>query len=300
MLGKTSVCHNIEEIKIFLAEYQDAKFCLYLAYKSESEWDKSTSRVYMNHVSNALIYLPVNIEKDNYQLIEEIYNLRQKNSQIIAINQTQPHKSNPVIKKWFKGQNIPNNVDAMIKDKKGHLQPFDLNGPSFVDWFESDVSDFKDKQVVILGVGGVGEPIARMVSKRHLKKLFLIDVISKQTIAGELSKNVPTIYMNKLENVSIPSQDIIFINCSGKEGLAETGVEEFLQKCKSEKNIFVDLRPQLNIDIVETAKNLGWNAYTGYGMNARNDYTLLSKICITTNIKPPSFEEFQKLVKEAS
>ena len=42
--------------------------------------------------------------------------------------------------------------------------------------------------------------------------------------------------------------------------------------------IFVDLRPQLDIEIVNVAKEFGWNAYAGFCMNSRNDYVLLKKI----------------------
>ena len=293
---KIPVCHTIQEIEAFLTEQKDSKFCLYLADKTEDEWEKSTSRVYMNQINKHLVYLPVNIKKDDYQLIEDIYRLSEKTSPIVAINQTQPHKSNPVLKQWAKGKNIPKNVDALVKDQNGCLQFFDLNGASFADWFEAEVGDFENKQVVILGVGGVGEPIARKIVERHPKNLQLVDVVSKKNLADELSAT----YEAKLESVSLYSQNIIFINCAGKEGASEAGITDFLQKHKDKENIFIDLRPHLNIEIVEIAKNMGWRSYTGFGMNARNDYTLLSKICELIHIKPPAFEDFQKLVALAS
>jgi len=45
-----------------------------------------------------------------------------------------------VLKKWFGDQDIPTNVDSLVKDKNGRLQLFDLNGPSFVGWFKDEVS----------------------------------------------------------------------------------------------------------------------------------------------------------------
>lgn len=39
---------------------------------------------------------------------------------------------------------------------------------------------------------------------------------------------------------------------------------------------------------------------TGYGMNSRNGYVLLQKIQESTGINIPSFEQFAKLVKDAS
>ena len=47
------------------------------------------------------IYLPVNIKKGDFDSIREVYKLAENEEQIVAINQTQPHKSNPVQKKCF-------------------------------------------------------------------------------------------------------------------------------------------------------------------------------------------------------
>ena len=58
--------------------------------------------------------------------------------------------------------------------------------------------------------------------------------------------------------------------------------------------------PHLEIDIVNKAKNLGWKVYTGHGMNARNDYSLLTKISELIGIVPMSFNKFKKLVAKAS
>ncbi len=41
---------------------------------------------------------------------------------------------------------------------------------------------------------------------------------------------------------------------------------DVLNKLKNLNNIFVDLRPQLDIEIVNTAKQQGWEAYTGYDL----------------------------------
>ena len=65
------------------------------------------------------------------------------------------------------------------------------------------------------------------------------------------------------------------------------------------KNKNVAIRT-LNIEIVNVAKEYGWDAYTGFGMNSRNDYVLLQKIQELTGIKIPSFKEFEKLVASAS
>lgn len=298
--NKIKVCNNIQEVKDFIKMNKEINICLYLVYKEPIEWEISTSRVYMNKIHKNLVYLPINIKKNDFESLKEIYDLSEQNNQIVAINQTQPHKSNSVLKEWFRNKTIPDNVDSLIKDQNNKLTCYDLNGPSFTDWFTEDVSTLKNKSVILFGVGGVGEPIARRIAKEGINSLYLIDINSKDNLAKELSNNTKVTYLEKLNEICLENDSFIFINCTGKEGGNDNSAVEFLQKYKNMNNIFVDLRPQINIEIVNLAKNLGWDAYTGFGMNARNDYTLLKKISELINIKIPSFEEFKKLVEEAS
>ena len=189
----------------------------------------------------------------------------------------------------------------MIKDKNNKLQCYNLNGPSFTSWFEDEVTHFSDNIVIVFGVGGVGEPIARMIANKNTKKLYLIDIYSKENIERELSKNANVKYFDNLNKVDFNTNEkIILINCAGKEGGDDKEVKNVLNRLENKNNIFVDLRPQLDIEIVNTAKQYGWEAYTGFGMNSRNDYVLLQKIQEITDINIPSFKEFAKLVTAAS
>lgn len=111
--------------------------------------------------------------------------------------------------------------------------------------------------------------------------------------------------MNEFSNKKIPvcgsaTELKEFLNCAGKEGVDDSLVVEVLKKYGNQNNIFVDLRPHLDIDIVSHAKELGWTSYTGHGMNARNDYTLLTKIAEIINATPPDFSDFKELVAKAS
>ncbi|MCK5084273.1 MAG: hypothetical protein KAQ64_01295 [Candidatus Pacebacteria bacterium] len=296
---KIPVCNSVKELKEFLARYSKFKFCLYLAYKDPDDWDRSTSRVYMNQVIADLIYLPVNIKKDNNDSLKEIYRISESSEQIVAINQTQPHKSNSVLGKWLQDDSIVN-IDALIKDKNKKLVPYDLNGPSFVGWFKDEVGQFQEKCVILLGVGGVGEPIARKVIEEKPSKLILVDIVPKNELCAELSKKGIIEYASGLSEIKLNDNKIIFINCAGKEGVDESGTNELLMKFKERGFIFVDLRPHLQIDIVEKATKLRWKAYTGHGMNARNDYSLLTKIAELIGIVLMPFDEFKKIVAKAS
>jgi shikimate 5-dehydrogenase len=299
------VVSTVKDLKDFLKGYEEYFFCLYLANKDREDWQKSTSRRYMNQVLPGLIYLPVNIQKDDYDSLRQVYKISEQSPQIIAINQTQPHKSNPVTMDWFKDEpNLPANIDAIVKDKSGKLKPFDLNGPSFVGWFTDEVTSFEDKTVIVVGIGGVGEPIVRRIVKDKPLRLFMIDPANKSYLVEEFEAPIGMIhYFPDFEKVNLlpDLEQIILINAAGKEGASDqTGVYGLLEKYRDRNYFFVDLRPHLEIEIVEKAKELGWQAYTGYGMNARNDYELLSKIAELINVTPPTFEDFKQVVKSAS
>ncbi len=163
------------------------------------------------------------------------------------------------------------------------------------------MTSFDNNVIIVFGVGGVGEPIARIIANKKVKCLYLIDIFSKEELAQDLSKSANVIYLDNLSKVNFNENNkIILINCAGKEGGDDKTIVDVLNQLKNLDNIFVDLRPQLDIEIVNVAKQHGWKAYTGYGMNSRNDYVLLQKIQEITGINIPSFEEFAKLVKDAS
>lgn len=301
---KVPVTHSTYDVKEMLHQYKDYYFCLYLAYKDASEWDISTSRTYMNHVLPNLIYLPVNIKKENSEELRKMYQLAEESAQIVAINQTKPHKSNIALKDFFAhSENMPTNVDAMVKNAKGKLILYDLNGPSFCNWYIDEVGSFTNKVVILVGVGGVGEPIARKIVNYQPSILYLVNPSPKEQLQKELSESGNVIYspsVANIMNVQIEGE-IVLINAAGKEGIKdEGGVKPLLEKYQNKLYVFVDLRPHLNIDIVKIAEQLGWQSYTGYGMNAWNDYTLLKKIAEAVNSPIPSFEEFKRLVKQAS
>ena len=114
---------------------------------------------------------------------------------------------------------------------------------------------------------------------------------------------MPTTFTSSLQDAvkfGLP-EGVIVINAAGKEGATnEPELWDLVQKGAS-KGVFVDIRPHLDIEIVEEAKQYGWDAHTGNGMNARNDYVLLQGISRQIpGATTPSFEEFQELVARAS
>jgi len=301
---KIPVCYSVQEVRNFVESHREVNIILYLAHKEKEAWEKSTSRVYFNQISQNLVYLPVDIAKGDLRELRQIYELAKNTGHIIAINQTQPHKSNPVVKELFSESSEKLvNIDTIIKDQSAQLKAFDLNGSSFITWFLEDVGVFENKVVILIGVGGVGEPISKAIAPHKPSKMFLIDPQDKTILKTELSAYCFVEYYPNLDKLMSSNlmENLVLINAAGKEGIENNStVHHFLKSHAAENNIFVDLRPHLQVEIVEQAKAFGWRAFTGHGMNAVNDYTLLSKVAEIANITMPSFARFKELVAKAS
>jgi shikimate 5-dehydrogenase len=304
--NKIPVSQGLEGFISFIEDYPSFNFCPYVAEKDEDGWDKSTSRVYMNQVLPNFLYVPVNIAKGDSEALRRFLEFVQDRQEIPAVNITQPHKSSSVLRELYLGDSMSEvNVDTLIRSDAGDLEPYDLNSTAFVEWYKTDVGSFQDRPVVLVGVGGVGEPIAKKITAEKPSSLLLVDISDKSEFATLLSKmsRVSTSFDTSLDGLiesGIPEGAIV-INASGKEGAVN---ESELWKLIHEDvidGVFVDIRPHLDIEIVEEASRRGWNAHTGYGMNARNDYVLLQGIARQIpSATPPSFEEFQRLVARAS
>lgn len=304
--NKIPVADGLEGFASFAEKYPGFTFCPYVAEKDAESWNKSTSRIYMNQVLPKFLYVPVNIAGGDLDSLSTFFKSVQNRTDVPAINITQPHKSSPVLRKLYLGDaNSEENVDTLIRNKEGRLEPYDLNSTAFVEWYKADVGPFQDKSVVLVGVGGVGEPIAKRIAAEQPSSLLLVDVANKTHFATQLAEasQVETTFEPSLQRVldsGLPTGAIV-INAAGKEGATdESELWRLIQKGAHE-GAFVDIRPHLDIDIVEEAKQRGWDARTGHGMNARNDYVLLQGIARQiSGATPPSFEEFQRLVAKAS
>lgn len=303
---KVPVCNGLPEFTSFVEQYPDFYICPYVADKSEEAWDVSTSRVYMNQVLPNLLYVPVNIQRDDSRELQKFFSATLDNQRIAAINITQPHKNSPTIRQIFQEDEAgAQNTDTLIRDKEGLLRPLSINAAAFVGWFKETIGTFEGSTVVLVGVGGAGEPIVRLVANESPARILLIDPEDKSELAGQIQRLVPrTSYNAATSAVEVDQADdsIVVINAAGKEGADDQRgmLSTLLANVKSSDKIFVDIRPQLNLAIVDSAKKHGWRAFTGNGMNARNDYVLLEGIANYINSPVPSLGEFTDLVAAAS
>jgi hypothetical protein len=143
--------------------------------------------------------------------------------------------------------------------------------------------------------------MAKHIAKQHPKQLTLIDPVDKRSLAESLAAT-PHLLICLQSRPLATCRQVPFLSMPPeKEGATEQSqLGTLLEKHTSPDNIFVDIRPQLEVEIVQKAKTFGWQSHTGHGMNARNDYELLLGITRNLHVDPMSFDDFERLVAAAS
>jgi hypothetical protein len=221
--NKIPVADGPEGFASLAEKYSGFTFCPYVAEKDAEGWDKSTSRVYMNQVLPKFLYVPVNIAGGDLDSLDAFFKSVQDRADIPAVNITQPHKSSRVLRKLYLGDaESEANVDTLIRNDEGKLEPYDLNSTAFVEWYKEDVGPFQDRPVVLIGVGGVGEPIAKKIVAERPSSLLHVDVTDKSDFAFHLTEatGVSVVFSASLQGaqeLELP-ENVIVINAAGKEG----------------------------------------------------------------------------------
>lgn len=302
--NKIPVTYGVEGFKDFISQkrFRDYTFCPFVADKGTGGWPISTSRIYMNQVLPKFLYVPVQIAKGDLRALGGLFKFVQNRDDVPAVNINQPHKSNPVLRDFYGDPEA--DIDSLIRDESGQLQPYDMNSAAFVDWYEQEVGNFKDKSVVMVGIGGVGEPMAKRIAARQPQQLLLMDIEDKSEFAHRLAKKHRTkvAFTDSLQQLTedgLPNETVL-INAAGKVAATEESPLRTLVQKGAPGGVFVDIRPHKYIEIVETAKHHGWNAHTGHPMNALNGYILLKGIAARIGAKVPSFDRFRQLVAGAA
>ena len=274
--SRVPISYSISELKTLLSRYDSYWVCLYLS--SRKNWQRATSPIYMNQVIDNVLYTPIDVMDD--ESLTELYDIAKNNEKIVAMNIGVPHKSNDMFRERL---GCDGNFDVIIKENH-KLYAFDVNGPSFVEWYLDEIGDLTNKNVIIFGVGGAGSAIAK--SLPPVKKLWLVDTEDKSKLCEELNAE----YASNL--VAVTSTDnLVLINA--------TGQDEGLDILKDQKGIFVELRMGTILTSVKLAEECGWHTFKGDGMSLRNDYIIIKKICTVTNQTPITFEKYKILFENA-
>jgi hypothetical protein len=70
---KIPVAQGADEFVAFVEKYPDYAICPYVAFKDSSDWDKSTSRVYMNQLLPRFLYVPGEYREEEYGRASEVF-----------------------------------------------------------------------------------------------------------------------------------------------------------------------------------------------------------------------------------
>lgn len=287
------VARSVKDILSMLERYRRYSFCLYLAEKTPSQWRSSTSRRYMNRFMRSCIYLPVNVSADDRRLLSSVYQLARKEPRIVGINHTAPHKNNAVLRRIFRLSRNVAVIDVVVRSRAKVFRPLQLNGPSFIRWYE-EVGSLRGRKVLVLGYGGAGEPIARAIA---LQRPSSIAVMEKRS--GVIPRNLSGISVIHLYNFAeLPAGDWdVVVNATGTVPM---GLQTLLSQLSRRGRVFIDLRPNARVAIVTTARKMGWRAFTGVGMNIENDYELFRSLARVVSETPVSYQLFEQEVRKVS
>ncbi len=300
--SRIPVAHGLQGLLALMAVNPEFAVCPYVAGKTDQQWEHSTSRVYLNQVLDRLIYVPVSIAADDLSGLSELARWARQEPRVVAINITHPHKNHPAWRQALADPTTPvSEIDTLIRDASGWLRPYSLNAAAFLGWYHTQMGSFAGANVVLVGVGGVGEPLARLVARQEPAELVLVDPQDKSALARELGACwLPSV--REVPALLSAGHSLVVLNASGKDGGSDdTGLAHLLATHhQAVPRTFVDLRPQLQVPLVDHAAAHGWSAWTGHGMNAHNDYELLTAMAACLGQQPPSFAQFQALVAAAS
>jgi shikimate 5-dehydrogenase len=281
-------------IDAFMDDHPAYRFCWYVAHKDQAGWDRSTSRVAMNRAMSNTIYAPVEVAADDLEELRALYALAAQRPAVSGINHTMPHKGNAALRDFVE-QPGPS-CDVALRPGPGHFLAEDFNGPGFIAWYEDTVGP-PHSTVVIVGVGGAGEAIARWMARRHESCLWLVDIRDRSRLSIELSAQTPSRYSSDISAAAVsPDEPLTVINCTG---LSLEPLRGYLTAhAEGTERVFVDIRMGV-VDLVTEASDQGWETHTGVGMASRSNYMLVSALTTIAHEETPSFEDFQAREAEA-
>lgn len=232
------VLHSAEEFERFVGKYPNYLIAPYFLFKEEpTDLLLSTSSMHMNWLWPNLLYVPLNIGKENCTGIGAVYRTALKHYNIVFFNHTIPHKSNPVMQEMFG----PGNGDYLIRKEKTFIMS-EGNGQAFVTMASQLMKndDFTDVTVVLVGVGGAGTLAAKAIRReKNPKRLILVDIENKSGLAAELDAE----FFQKMDDLpDLSGQKLVTIDATAhfEKELQHSVFVDFVKDYDSPENVFID------------------------------------------------------------
>jgi shikimate 5-dehydrogenase len=287
------VCGSVAAIEQLVGCHPGCGVCLYLGDRSPRDWADSLSVRYVNRLLGSLIYVPVNVAAGDREGLREVYRYARAEPRVVAINHAQPHKSSPELRSLVGSSD---RVDFVAREG-GSFRGYDLNGPAFLGWLLTEMPSLDRAAVVLLGVGGAGEAIARAVAARGPAELVLVDPADRSELAASLAETVPTRYAAAPpQDTAAPQRAVVLVNAAGDAG--SDAALGSLAAWQADDRLFADLRVSPPRELLAEARRLGWRAHSGEGMNLHNDHRMLEKLAALAGEKPPTFAALARAAGE--
>lgn len=279
------VCIGAAGLDRFVSQELSSKthFCLYVAAKTPRGWELSGSRISVHRALEAAgvdcVYLAVHIDAGDEGGLSELCVVSQQYGERLAgFNTSQPHKANGVVRQKFGGGANTEHFDAVTRDEHGRFKLRDLNGPSFVGWYEDEVGNFNGRRVVVVGGGGAGGSIARAIAHRGPAHITVVDPMPKHALVAslrEIAADATVEYLDCAPEVPLPPGSIV-INAAGDVAAApDSDLDGLLRRNRQSGGTFVDIRAKRTLaNVTHAQEAYGWAGHTGIGMSRENDREL--------------------------
>ena len=295
------VMFSAKEVQDFVERQPiDKIVVLYFMDKDFAERYLSTSRIHMNDIWPNMVYVPCSISPNNKEEIEKIYEIADANKNIVFINHTVPHKTNPVMLNRYG----PGHGDYLVKND-GKFSIVEGNGDAFV-VMSSDMlgtNDFSNVIIIIVGVGGAGELALLAIKEQNPKRIILVDIKDKSVLANsEGADYYSNIEDVDLGNVSDTDRIIVIDATTHHNERDEKAVSYgFVKAHDSEKNVFIDYNMFIN---EEEYKDLITNCAIGSEYVAYTNYIMAKKIIEAAKecgveLASVSKEDFDRIVENS-
>ena len=292
------IMFSAKDVQKFVeAQPSDMIIVLYFMYKDFTERYLSTSRIHMNDLWPNAIYVPCSIDPNDKEELERIYEIVDVYDNIVFINHTVPHKSNPIMLSRYG----PGRGDYLVK-KDGKFSIVEGNGDAFV-VMSSDIlgtDDFSDVIIIIVGVGGAGELALYAIKEENPKRIILVDIKDKTELANSVgAEYYSDISKVELGDISDTDRIIVIDATTHHNARDEKAVSyDFVKEHDSEKNVFIDYNMFVDAEAYNDLKTkcaIGseYVAYTNYIM-ARKIIEAAKEYGI--ELAPVSKEDFDEIV----
>jgi len=248
-----------------------------------------------------LVYVPLPVENDRVHTAV----CGAKAMNFLGLNVTVPYKSKVIdsLSEIDVAAEEIGAVNTLVSTENGY-KGYNTDMPGLKRAMQSDGIILKDKDVVILGAGGVARAVAVLCAKEQVKKLYIINrtLTNSQEILKEISKFHPELNIELLtydEYDRLPATGLTAIQCTSV-GLFPKTEEVVIESDEFYKKISVGYDMIFNpyeTKFMKLVRHNGGLAYNGLKMllyQAVIAFELWNKVSITEEMAMVVYKQLKE------